>query len=113
MKNGVLLNFTRSHISRDRVRSGYEIIKYVFSSFPSFVLSLQILPVVVEIVLVLPLVTFPLVYFINGEKDEDKMWVAIGVLLFFIMLLVLVFISVLNTGKKNPGTMEKLTRYDQ
>ena len=51
-------------------------------------------------------------YFINGEKDEDKMWVAIGVLLFFIMLLVLVFISVLNTGKKNPGTMEKLTRYD-
>ncbi|XP_068701621.1 uncharacterized protein [Montipora foliosa] len=71
----------------------------------------EILPVVVEIVLVLPLVTFPLVYFINGEKDEDKMWVAIGVLLFFIMLLVLVFISVLNTGKKNPGTMEKLTRW--
>ena len=25
MKNGVLSNFTRSHISSDRVRSGYEI----------------------------------------------------------------------------------------
>ena len=27
MKNGVLSNFTRSHISSDRVRSGYEIRK--------------------------------------------------------------------------------------
>ena len=52
-------------------------------------------------------------YFINGEKEEDEMWVAIGVLIFFIMLLVLVYISVLDTGRENPGTMEKLTRYDQ
>ena len=52
-------------------------------------------------------------YFINGEKDEDEMWVAIGVLFNFIVLLVFVFISVQNTGRENPGTMEKLTRYDQ
>ena len=52
-------------------------------------------------------------YFINGEKDEDEVWVAIGVLLFFLMALVLVFISVLNTGRENPGTREKITRYDQ
>ena len=31
MKNGVLSNFTRSHISSDRVRSGYEIISCVHS----------------------------------------------------------------------------------
>ena len=52
-------------------------------------------------------------YFINGEKDEDEVWVAIGVLLFFPMALVLVFISVLNTGQENPGTVERITRYDQ
>ncbi|XP_068718431.1 uncharacterized protein [Montipora capricornis] len=71
----------------------------------------EILPVVVEIVRVLPLVTFPLVYFINGGKDEDEVWVAIGVLLFFIMALILVFISVLNTGQENPGTVERITRW--
>ena len=41
------------------------------------------------------------------------MWVTIGVLLFFLMALVLVFISVLNTGQENPGTVERITRYDQ
>ena len=76
--------------------------------FPS---SLQILPVVVEIARVLPLVTFPLVYFLKGEKSDDEMWVAIGVLLFFMMLGVLIFISILRTGNENPGTMEIITRY--
>ena len=77
-----------------------------------FPLCLQILPAVVEIARVLPLVTFPLVYFLKGEKSDDEMWVAIGVLLFFMMLGVLIFISILRTGNENPGTMEIITRYD-
>ena len=76
-----------------------------------FPLSLQVLPFVVEIARVLPLVTFPLVYFLKGEKSDDEMWVAIGVLLFFIMLGVLIFISILRTGNENPGPLERLTRY--
>ena len=32
MKNGVLSNFTRSHISSDRVRSGYEISQLVYAN---------------------------------------------------------------------------------
>ena len=37
MKNGVLSNFTRSHISSDRVRSGYEIkVYFVFNSTKIF-----------------------------------------------------------------------------
>lgn len=59
----------------------------------------------------LPLVTFPLVYFLKGEKADDEMWVAIGVLCFFIMLGILTIFSVLRTGRKNPGTLETLTRY--
>ena len=47
----------------------------------------------------------------KGEKSDDEMWVAIGVLLFFIMLGVLIFISTLKTGSENPGTLERLTRY--
>ena len=35
MKNGVLSNFTRSHISSDRVRSGYEISNKVYFVFNS------------------------------------------------------------------------------
>ena len=59
----------------------------------------------------LPLVTFPLVYFLKGEKADDEMWVAIGVLCFFIMLGILTIFSVLRTGRKNLGTLETLTRY--
>ena len=76
-----------------------------------FLLSLQILPIVVEVARVLPLVTFPLVYFMKGENSDNEMWVAIGVLLFFIMLGVLIFISILRTGNENPGILERLTRY--
>ncbi|XP_015769741.1 PREDICTED: uncharacterized protein LOC107348229 [Acropora digitifera] len=71
----------------------------------------EIPPYIVEVVRVLPLVTFPLVYFMKGEKTDDEMWVAIGVLLFFIMLGILTIFSVLRTGRENPGTLERLTRY--
>ena len=72
---------------------------------------MQIPPHIVEVVRVLPLVTFPLVYFMKGEKTDDEMWVAIGVLLLFIMLGILIIFSVLRTGRENPGTLERLTRY--
>ncbi|XP_015769740.1 PREDICTED: uncharacterized protein LOC107348228 [Acropora digitifera] len=71
----------------------------------------EILPAVVNVASVLPLVTSLLVYFMNGEKSDDEMWVAIGVLLFFMMLGVLIFISILRTGNENPGTLERLTRW--
>ncbi|XP_029188403.2 uncharacterized protein LOC114955692 [Acropora millepora] len=71
----------------------------------------EIPPYIVEVVRVLPLVTFPLVYFMKGEKADDEMWVAIGVLLVFIMLGILTIFSVLRTGRENPGTLERLTRW--
>lgn len=52
-----------------------------------------------------------MIYFVRGEKDEDEKWVGIGVLLFFIMLLILIVISTLKTGSATPGCLEKLTRY--
>ena len=83
-----------------------------FSFFLSFFfISLQIPPYIVEVVHVLPLVTFPLVYFVKDEKTDDEMWVAIGVLLFRIMLGILTIFSVLRTRRENPGTLERLTRY--
>ena len=36
MKNGVLSNFIRSHISSDRVRSGYEISRQYNRPFPNY-----------------------------------------------------------------------------
>ena len=81
------------------------------SCYPFFFITLQIPPFIVQVVLVLPLVTFPLVYFMKGEKTDDEMWVAIGVLFFFIMLGILTIFSVLRTGREKPGTLERLTRY--
>lgn len=71
---------------------------------------LQLLPYVIEAIRVLPLVTFPLVYFVRGEKEEDEKLIAIGVLVFFVVLLIMILISTLKTGSENPGTVEKLTR---
>jgi len=51
-----------------------------------------------------------LVYFVRGEKEEDEKWIAIGVLVFFVLLLIMILISTLKTGSENPGTVEKLTR---
>ena len=50
-------------------------------------------------------------YFAGGEKAEDEKWVAIGVLIFFIALLLLIIISTFKTGNENPGCLEKVTRY--
>ena len=74
--------------------------------FLFFYYYLQMLPVIVEGIRILPLVTFPLVYFAGG----DEKWVVIGVTIFWVMLLTLVVISVLKTGDENPGCMERVTR---
>ena len=66
----------------------------------------QFLPYAIEGTRVLPLVTFPLVYFFGG----DEMWVAVGVFVFLLMLLMLVAVAVLNTGDENPGRLEKIAR---
>ena len=49
-------------------------------------------------------------YFVGGEQTEDEKWVAIGVLIFFAMLFVLIIISTLKTGRENPTELEKVTR---
>ncbi|XP_022799709.1 uncharacterized protein LOC111337638, partial [Stylophora pistillata] len=67
----------------------------------------KILPLIVEVIRVLPLVTFPVVYFAGG----DEKWVEIGVAIFWVLLLVLSIISVQRTGDENPGHVEKITRW--
>lgn len=71
-----------------------------------FLFHLQMLPFLVEVLRGLPLVTFPLVYFAGGSET----WVAIGVLIFFIVLLVLVFFAVMKTGRQNPNKLELVAR---
>ena len=51
-------------------------------------------------------------YFVGGEQTEDEKWVAIGVLIFFAMLFVLIIISTLKTGRENPTELEKVTRWE-
>lgn len=68
--------------------------------------SLQALPFIIEGIRILPLVTFPLIYFAGG----DEKWVAIGVLIFFVLLLMMAVIATLKTGDENPGFREKVTR---
>lgn len=67
---------------------------------------LQMLPFLIEILRGLPLVTFPLLYFAGGSEK----WVAIGVLIFFIVLLVLVIFAVMDTGSKDPNKLELVAR---
>ncbi|XP_078369692.1 uncharacterized protein LOC144653543 [Oculina patagonica] len=68
---------------------------------------LRALPFFIEGIRILPLVTFPLIYFAGG----DEKWVAIGVLIFFVLLLMMAVIATLKTGDENPGFLEKVTRW--
>ena len=95
-------------IKKTTFRSCYFLFCFLFSFF---FLSLQILPSFVEVVRALFLVTFPSVYFLKGAKADDEIWVAIGVVLFFIVLGVFAFFSLGRTGQQNQGCLEKLTRY--
>lgn len=67
----------------------------------------KMLPFLIELLRGLPLVTFPLVYFAGGSEN----WVAIGVLIFFIVLLVMVILAVMNTGSKTPTKLELVVRW--
>ena len=65
------------------------------------------LPFLIEIARVLPLVIFPALYFVGGDED----FVALGVLLFFVILFFLTLIAAMKTGDENPTRMEKVARY--
>ena len=64
------------------------------------------LPFLIEIARVLPLVIFPALYFVGGDED----FVALGVLLFFVILFFLTLIAATKTGDENPTRMEKVAR---
>ena len=68
--------------------------------------SVQVLPFLIEIARVLPLVIFPALYFVGGDED----FVALGVLLFFVILFFLTLIAAMKTGHENPTRMEKVAR---
>ena len=70
-------------------------------------LIFQILPLLMETLRALPLIVFPILYFV----DEDEKWMTIGVFVYLGILFTLSFIAMIPTGKEKPGPLEKLTRY--
>lgn len=55
----------------------------------------------------LPLIVFPILYFVNG----DEKWMTIAVFFYLGIIFTLSFIAMIPTGKEKPGPLEKLTRY--
>ena len=67
----------------------------------------QILPLVVEVVRILPLMLFLIIYWKTGRK----LYLAIGILTFFGLLMLLTLTALVPTGGKNPGRLERIARY--
>ncbi|KAL9973422.1 hypothetical protein ACROYT_G019881 [Oculina patagonica] len=67
----------------------------------------QPVPVLLEFIRVLPMITFPVMYFVGGK---DK-WVTIGLFSYFGILLLLSVIAIFPTGAAKPGLLEKITRW--
>ena len=55
----------------------------------------------------LPLIVFPILYFVDG----DEKWMTIAVFFYLGIIFTLSFIAMIPTGKEKPGPPEKLTRY--
>ncbi|XP_078363488.1 uncharacterized protein LOC144647573 [Oculina patagonica] len=63
------------------------------------------LPCVVDVLRCLPLIVVPALY--HGSEPSVK----IGVIIFFAVHLVLVFIALIDTGAEQPGWLEKVARW--
>ena len=72
-----------------------------------FFLSFQILPLVVEVVRILPLMLFLIIYWETGRD----VYLAIGILTFFGLLVLLTLTALVPTGSRNPGRLERIARY--
>ena len=66
----------------------------------------QFVPFMMETIRALPLIAFPVVYFLEG----DEMWVTIGVLSYFGILLFYSAMAMIPTGAEKPGLLEKIIR---
>ena len=74
---------------------------------PTFILFfIQFVPFLMETVRVLPMIAFPILYFLDG----DEKWVTIGVFSYFGVLLLFSVIAIFPTGAAKPGLLEKITR---
>lgn len=68
---------------------------------------IQTLPIVIEIVRILPLMVFLIIYWYT----DNEAYLAFGILLFFTILLLLTMMAVISTGRKNPGRLERISRW--
>lgn len=68
---------------------------------------IQILPLVVEVVRILPLMLFLIIYWETGRD----VYLAIGILTFFGLLVLLTLTALVPTGSRNPGRLERIARW--
>ena len=74
---------------------------------PASICSSQVLPYVIEIGRVVPLVVFPAIQLAVGG---GLAFGAVGVLLYFSLLLVLTVAAVVNTGDETPRCLNRIVR---
>lgn len=68
---------------------------------------LQTLPIVIEIIRIMPLMVFLIIYWYT----DQEIYLAIGIILFFVILVLLTMMAVVSTGRKNPGRIERISRW--
>ena len=82
-------------------------LKQMFNSFFRYILF-QCLAILIQLVLVFPIIGFPMIPLLHAGSD---VWNEIAVILFLLFLCVLTLIAVMPTGAENPGCWQKFVRY--
>ena len=54
----------------------------------------------------MPLMVFLIIYWYT----DQEIYLAIGIILFFVILVLLTMMAVVSTGRKNPGRIERISR---
>ena len=69
--------------------------------------SLQIITILIQLILVVPIIGLPIIPLLGGSEA----WNQRAVIFFVVFLCLLTFIALLPTGAENPGYLETFVRY--
>ncbi|CAH3160335.1 unnamed protein product [Porites evermanni] len=75
--------------------------------FITHCLSLQIITILIQLILVVPIIGLPIIPLLGGSEA----WNQRAVIFFVVFLCLLTLIALLPTGAENPGYLETFVRY--
>ena len=82
--------------------------RFIYFIFFFFSYPFQCIAILIQLILVFPIIGFPMIPLLHAGSD---LWNKRAVIFFLVFLCVLTLIAVMPTGAENPGCWQKFVRY--